>query len=221
MGFLDQLKSQASSLQKQQLEQSQQISANADLVDAKLRQAFSYLNDLCKQLDVIKPASVYVFELHGIGKFDGLMLGDFFADYRRKPFHDREVFDVVTLQYKQASTAALALKKDMPQLIQQCEDTLWRHNLKFTRHDVRDENGKNRWCEFTVPCSVITETSIRGDYEQAKLLFKLKNFERFETVDIAFDAATFSETQLEDFARLIVGEPNRFLAQGQVLGVFG
>jgi hypothetical protein len=221
MGFLDELKSQADSLTKEKQAYQTNLVANAELVDARMRQTFSYLNDLCKQLDIIKPASAQVFELHGVGKFDRLMLVDFFADYRKRKFNDTEVFDIVTLQFKHQSPHNIQLKKDMPHQIELCEDALWRHNLKFQRDDVRTEEGKMRWTQFTIPCSVNAEASVQGDYEQAQLIFKLKNFERFETVTVAFQAAIFGESVLEDFAKLIVGQPNRFLAQGQVLGIAG
>lgn len=221
MGFLDELKSQADSLTKEKQAYQTNLVANAELVDARMRQTFSYLNDLCKQLDIIKPPSGQIFQLHGVGTFEQLMLVDFFADYRKRKFNDAEVFDVVTLQFKHHSALNIQLKKDMPHQIDQCEDALWRHNLKFKREDVRNEEGKMRWTEFTIPCSINAEASVQGDYEHAQLIFKLKNFERFETLTVAFQAAIFGESILEDFARLIVGQPNRFLAQGQLLGIFG
>jgi hypothetical protein len=221
MGFLDQLKSQANSLIEEKQAQHTQLTANAETVDARMRQTFSYLNDLAKQLEIIKPPSAQAFELHGVGKFDQLALADFFADYRKKNFNDSEVFDIVTFQFKHHSPRNLVLKKDMPHQIAQCEDALWRHNLKFQREDIRNEAGKMRWTEFTISCSVNADASVQGDYERALLIFKLKNFERFETVTVAFHAPTFGEPLLEDFARMIVGQPNRFLAQGQVLSVTG
>jgi hypothetical protein len=221
MGFLDDLKSQANSLTQEKQAHNTKLVANAELVDARLRQAFTYLNDLCKQLEIIKPPSPHTFELHGIGKFDHLMLIDFFADYRRKKFNDTEVFDIVTLAFKHYSARSILVKKDMPNQIEQCETALWRHNLKFQREDIRNEDGKLRWAEFTIPCSVITGISIEGDIEQAQLIFKLKNFDRFETMTVAFAAPTFDESILEDFARMLVGQANRFLAQGQVLGITG
>ncbi|MGB8598108.1 MAG: hypothetical protein WCE88_01240 [Burkholderiales bacterium] len=186
-----------------------------------MRQAFKYFNDLSKQLEIIKPPSVQTFELHGIGKFDKLMLTDFFADYRRKKFNDSEVFDIVTLAFKHTSAHHIALKKDMPNQIEQCENALWRHNLKFQRENIRNEDGKLRWTEFTIPCSVNAEVSVQGDYEYAQLIFKLKNFECFETITVAFAAPTFGESILEDLARMIVGQPNRLLAQGQMLAMAG
>jgi hypothetical protein len=221
MGFLDELKSQADSLNKEKQAYQTNLVANAELVDARMRQTFSYLNELSKQLEIIKPASPQTFELHGVGKFDQLMLVDFFADYRKRKFNDAEVFDIVTLQFKHQSPRNIQLKKDMPHQIELCEDALWRHNLKFQREDVRHENGKMRWTEFIIPCSVNAEASMQGDYEHAQLIFKLKNFERFETLTVAFQAAVFGESILEDLARMIVGQPNRFLAQGQVLGIVG
>ncbi|MGB8337581.1 MAG: hypothetical protein WCD07_05340 [Burkholderiales bacterium] len=221
MGFLDELKSQADSLTKEKQAHSTKLATNAELVDARMRQAFKYFNDLSKQLEIIKPPSVQTFELHGIGKFDKLMLTDFFADYRRKKFNDSEVFDIVTLAFKHTSAHHIALKKDMPNQIEQCENALWRHNLKFQRENIRNEDGKLRWTEFTIPCSVNAEVSVQGDYEYAQLIFKLKNFECFETITVAFAAPTFGESILEDLARMIVGQPNRLLAQGQMLAMAG
>lgn len=221
MGFLDELKSQADTLLKEKDAQHSKLTANAEQVDVRMRQAFSYLNDLAKQLEINKPPSAQTFELHGVGTFDQLVLRDFFADYRKKKFNDHEVFDSVTFQFKHYSPHTLLVKKDMPQQISQCEDSLWRHNLKFEREDLRNEEGKMRGTAFTIPQSVFAEAAITGDDENALLIFKLKNFERFETVTVAFYAPTFGESVLEDFARMVVGQPNRFVAQGQLLGISG
>jgi hypothetical protein len=221
MGFLDELKSQADSLLKEKDAHHSKLNTNAEKVDARMRQTFAYLNDLAKQLEIIKPASAQTFELHGVGKFDKLMLQDFFADYRQKKFNNAEVFDIVTFQFKHYSPNVLMLKKDMPNQSDQCEDALWRHNLKFQREDVRNEDGKMRWVEFTIPYSVNADMSVTGDYENAQLIFKLKNFERFETATVAFYVATFGESVLEDLARMILGHPNRFVAQGQLIGMVG
>lgn len=221
MGFLDELKSQADSLLKEKDAQHSRLTANAEMVDARMRQTFTYLNDLAKQLEIIKPPSTHTFELHGVGKFDALILKDFFADYRKRKFNDGEVLDNVTFQFRHYSPRIFTIKKDMPQQIDQCEDLFWRHNLKFQRDDVRSDDGKMRWTEFTVPVAVNADASITGDYDHARLIFKLKNFERFETATLAFYAPTFGESVLEDFGRMIVGQPNRFMAQGELLGIVG
>lgn len=219
MGFLAELKSLPDSLLQEKDARQSRLTAIAEMPDARMRRTFTYLNDLAKQLEIIKPPSARTFDLHGLGKFAARILQDFFADYRKRKFNTGEVLDNVTFRFKHYSPRTITIKRDMPQQIDQCEDMFWRHNLKIQRDDVRSDDGKMRWAELAVPVSVNADASIMGDHDRARLIFKRKNFERFETAALAFFAPTFGEPVLEDFNRMIVGQPDRLMAQGELPGI--
>ena len=82
MGLLDDLKKQADMVKTQQLNQNEMRDEALKAVEAKMKQAFLYLNDLLKQLAVLKPDNPLVFSIPGVGDLKGLRFAEFFIDYR-------------------------------------------------------------------------------------------------------------------------------------------
>src|SRR5207237_1083943 len=82
VGLLDDLKKQADALKAQDVDKTESLRSSAVTVDHALRRTFLYLNDLGKQLNVVQMPSPFAFDLPTIGKIDGLILKDFFCDFR-------------------------------------------------------------------------------------------------------------------------------------------
>src|SRR3990167_7115868 len=95
MGLLDDLKKQAELVRSQQTSQHELRAENIGQVEEKMRQSFQYLNELLKQLAVLKPVNPGVFSLPGIGDLKNLGYAESFIDYRKKRINDREYFDSV------------------------------------------------------------------------------------------------------------------------------
>ena len=80
-------------------------------VDHALRRAFLYLNDLGKQLNVVQMPSPFKYNLPTVGDVDGLILKDFFCDFRSKHFIDKDYYGEVHCAYRNWSDKVLTVKK--------------------------------------------------------------------------------------------------------------
>ena len=66
MGMLDDLKKQADMVKSQQLSQQSMLQESIKLVEARMNQTFLYLNDLLKQLAVLRPTNPTAYSIPGI-----------------------------------------------------------------------------------------------------------------------------------------------------------
>lgn len=124
MGFLDDLKRQADAAKAAQQTDTGALDRNAQLTDAACRTAAAYFNTLAQQLNVLRPRSKGVFRLDRRHVFEGLQLGDFRADARRKMLRGADVFGHVALRWKLVSGTKLSLMKNFLPDIEQLESRL-------------------------------------------------------------------------------------------------
>ena len=82
MGLLDDLKKQADALKANEVDRTESLRSTAVAVDHSLRRSFLYLNDLGKQLNVVQMPSPFKYNLPTVGDVDGLIVKDFFCDFR-------------------------------------------------------------------------------------------------------------------------------------------
>ena len=208
MGLLDDLKKQADTIRSQQLTQQSLRQEGIKLVEAAMRQAFLYLNDLFKQLAVLKPTNPTVFSIPGIGDFQDLEFAESFIDYRKKKIYDADYFDVITFFIKWASPASLGLERDMPATVQKVRDVLWNFSLKFVEEEIKKPGGGFQKIKFTVSSAVTCDVTICADHENGQLIVKGKHFLRLGADELRIPAGEVDETLLEEFAKMLIGQPS-------------
>jgi hypothetical protein len=76
-----------------------------------MRRLFLYLNDLGKQINVVQMPCPFIFDLPTVGKVDGLIIKDFFCDFRSKHFIDKDYYGEVHVAYRAWSDKILTIKK--------------------------------------------------------------------------------------------------------------
>jgi len=111
VGLLDDLKKQADALKAQDTDKTESLRSTAVSVDHSLRRTFLYLNALGKQLNVVQMPSPFVFDLPTVGIIDGLIIKDFFCDFRSKHFIDKDYYGEVHVAYRCWSDKVLTIKK--------------------------------------------------------------------------------------------------------------
>ena len=124
MGLLDDLKKQADAVKAQDVDKTESLRANAVAVDHALRRAFLFLNDLGKQLNVVKMPCPFVFKLPTVGEVSGLIFKDFFVDFRSKNFIDKDYYGEVHLATRCWSDKVLTIKKG-PDEMEKFRNSLW------------------------------------------------------------------------------------------------
>ena len=206
MGLLDDLKKKADMVKTQRLSQQSMLQEGVKLVEAKMHQTFLYLNDLLKQLTVLKPTNPMVYSIPGIGVFHNLEFAESFIGYRKKKIDDKDYYDVVNFFIKWASPASLSLERDMPATIQKVRDVLWGFGLKFTEDETKKPGGGLQKIKFTVPSAITCDVTIVADHENGRLVVKGKHFMRLGADELRIPAGEVDEALLEEFAKLLIGQ---------------
>lgn len=211
MGLLDDLKKQAELVKTQQTSQQSLLEENLKRVEEKMRQAFQYLNDLLKQLAVLKPVNPGVYSLPGIGDLKNLGFAESFIDYRRKRINDRDYFDSISFFLRWGSGDAFVVERDMPAAAQKVRDALFGYRMKFEEEEVKGQRGTATKWRFTARPSVVTDVTIQAEHDQGGLVITAKNLERMGIIDtFLVPAAEMNEALLEEFAKTLLGQPGAF-----------
>jgi len=211
MGLLDDLKKQAELVKTQQTSKESLRDDNLKLVEEKMRQAFQYLNELLKQLAVLKPVNPATYSVPGIADLKNLGFSETFIDYRRKRINDRDYFDSISFFIRWGSGETFVVERDMPAAAQKVRDALFGFRMKFEEEEVKGQRGTASKWRFTARPSIVTDVTIQAEPDQARLVVTAKNLERMGIIDtFAVPAAEFDEVMLEDFAKTLLGQPGAF-----------
>jgi hypothetical protein len=208
MGLLDDLKKKADMVKTQRLSQQSMLQEGIKLVEAAMHQTFLYLNDLLKQLAVLKPTNPTAYSIPGIGDFQNLVFAESFIGYRKKRIDDKDYYDVINLFIKWGSPASLSLERDMPAAIKKVHDVLWGLGVKFTEEEIKKPGGGLQKMKFTVPNSITCDVSIAADHENGRLVVKGKHFMRLGPDELRIPAGDVDEALLEEFAKMLIGQPS-------------
>ena len=209
MGLLDDLKKEADTLKSQEAQRTQSLKANAAAVDRALRKAFSYMNDLFRQLNVVKPACPAVYDLLTVGKIDGLTQSDYRIEYRTSQRENAEHFENLAITFKRSKPEQLSVKREA-EAMERFRDLLWQNNMRFTSEPFRNERRVVMYEVFKINCEVICGAEIVGDYDNGVIRFKLKNVEDFGPTVYTLEPDTVNDQSMEDLAKLFIGKPSNF-----------
>ena len=211
MGLLDDLKKQADAVKAQDTDKTESLRSSAVAVDHSLRRTFLYLNDLGKQLNVVQMPSAFAFDLPTVGKIDGLVIKDFFCDFRSKHFIDKDYYGEVHVAYRCWSDKVLTIKKG-PDDMEKFRDTLWQSNIEHKSEVFRNERKVITHEIFKVVCDFRVQGKIEGDHETGRLKISTKNVGGFNVDTFALLAQEMNDHAVEEFAKYFIGRPNTWEA---------
>jgi hypothetical protein len=207
MGLLDDLKKQADMVKSEQHSQQSLLQARLKLVEAKMNQTFLYLNDLLKQLAVLRPTNPMAYSIPGIGDLQNLAFAESFIDYRKKKISDRDYFDAIIFFIRWASPGNISVERDMPVTIQKVRDVLWEFGLKFAEEDIKKPGGGFLKTQFTLPNAITCDVTISADHENGALAVKGKHLLRLGAEALRIPADAVDEALLDEFAKMLIGQP--------------
>ena len=209
MGLLDDLKKQADALKAQGTDKTESLRSTAVSVDHSLRRLFLYLNDLGKQLNVVQMPSPFAFDLPTVGKIDGLIIKDFFCDFRSKHFIDKDYYGEVHVAYRCWSEKILTIKKG-PDDMEKFRDVLWQSNIEHTSEQFRNERKVITHEVFKVKCDFRVQAKVEGDHESGKLKIVSKNVDGFSVDLYNLLAVEMNDQGVEEFAKHFIGRPHHW-----------
>jgi hypothetical protein len=209
VGLLDDLKKQADALKAQDTDKTESLRSTAVSVDHALRRTFLYLNDLGKQLNVVQMPSPFAFDLPSVGRIDGLIIKDFFCDFRSKHFIDKDYYGEVHVAYRCWSEKVLTIKKG-PDDMEKFRDLLWQSNIEHTSEQFRNERKVITHEVFKVKCDFREQSKLDGDHESGKLKIVTKNVDGFSVDLYNLLAQEMNDQGVEEFAKHFIGRPNQW-----------
>lgn len=209
MGLLDDLKKQADALKAQDVDKTESLRANAVAVDHALRRAFLYMNDLGKQLNVVKMPCPFTYKLPTVGDITGLAFKDFFSDFRSKHFIDKDYYGEVHLAARCASEQVLTIKKG-PDDMEKFRDILWQYNIEHKSEQYRDQRKVITHEIFKVNCDFRVQAKVEGDHETGRMKIVAKNVGMFEVDLFNLMAQEMNDHAVEEFAKYLIGRPNEW-----------
>ncbi len=211
MGLLDDLKKQAETVKSQQISQQTLREDMLRLVEEKMKLSFQYLNELFRQLAVLKPANPMVFTVPGVIDLQDLQFGESFIDSRKSRLGNSDVFDLIQFYLKWGAPATkVSVERDMPATAQKVRDALFAAGIKFAEDEVKNARSSVTGWKFDIESALVTDVAIRADRDQGRLLIRARNLIRLGTDDFALPAADVTEDVLEEFAKTLLGHPSGF-----------
>lgn len=215
MSFLNQLKSQAKELQGQQARESADLEGNTAETEKASDLAQYYLRDLARQLNVISPAAPK-FTLDGKIPWPAMKFIEFRVDARKKMLRNKEVFEWIGMGWRVVPQVGQpvggTVKVNFPPDLERVKARLAMGPVKHEVKELRDPD-KNKL--LALQFDYITETRgnvlVTPDHDKATIAFRIMNATGFEIVNTSYPAAMVKNELLDELAKLIVSQPNRFV----------
>jgi hypothetical protein len=209
VGLLDDLKKQADALKAQDVDRTESLRASAVQVDHALRRAFLYLNDLGKQLNVVQMPCPFKYDIPTVGPVEGLIIKDFFCDFRSKHFIDKDYYGEVQVAFRCASDNVITVKKG-PDDMEKFRDFLWQSNVEHKSEQFRNDRKVITHEVFRLKSDFRVQAKIEGDHETGRMKIVTKNVGGFQVDLFQLLALEMNDQAVEEFAKYFIGRPNKW-----------
>lgn len=211
--LLARLKQQAQSLQQDAGQRDAQMALRGELLSATLGAAFHYLDDLVKQLNIIKPPHPKEFVFPGNILFDGMGWIEGAVDYRMVPSatEDRR-YESVSVRFRIAAPRHLTVERDTL-AIDPLRKLLHDYGIAYEIDEKLNERNQPEHARFRFPCEIKAGFLIKADYAAGNLILRTRNIDRFGMMEFRLAVEDLHQETLDELAHLMLGEKSRFLTQ--------
>lgn len=214
MSFLNQLKSQATALKREQNSQQQNLDESTARTEAACKQAWFYLDDLAKQLNVISPKGP-TLSLDGKTKWPEMQLKSYRIDSRKKMLRNQEVYDYIGLWWrivpKVGEPIDAEVSVNFPPDLQRVETRLSLGTIKHERKEIRHpEKNSLLAIKFLFQTETRGTVTLTPDHDSGEIAFRVSNARGFEVINRTCKSEEVTSDLLDELAKLMLGQPNRF-----------
>ena len=216
--FLDHLREQSDAVRKHQTDEHRPIEDTLRAMDRQLWNAFRWLEEVLRHLEVIRPQVQHTFHVMGVLSIASPRYERGFISYRRRPVAGMELLEHIELFYRMTHDDPVVVKVQ-PAAANSIEDRLRSAQLQFRYDTELDEHRVVRQGIFTVTPHITASVRIEPDYRRQRVEVTLRNVDRFESVVLDFAGNGLAEAALEDLVHLMLGEGNQFLRRAPLAGV--
>jgi hypothetical protein len=215
VSFLNQLKSQAKELQNQQARQTADLEGNTAQTEKACDLTQFYLRDLARQLNVISPAAPK-FTLDGKTPWPAMKFTDFRADARKRMLRNKEVFEWIGMGWRVVPQVGQpvggTVKVNFPPDLERVKARLAMGPVKHEVKELRDpEKNKLLALQFDYITETRGNVMVTPDHDSATIAFRVMNASGFEIINTTYPSAMVKNDLLDELAKLIVSQPNRFV----------
>lgn len=214
MSFLNQLKSQANNLQSARTQQEQNLEQNTAATEKAMRIVLDYLQELARQLNVIQPQAP-AFTLDGKVPWPQMKFNEFRADARRKMLRDKEVFDFAAIGWQVVPQVGNPIggvvTVNFPPDLEKVQSRISLGMVQHERKDIRHpDTNKLQAYRFEYITATRGSVSATADHDKGQIEFRLVNTAGFDLTKTTWPAGRINQEVLDELAKRIVGQPNRF-----------
>ena len=215
MSFLNQLKQQANALQTLQTANLRNLEANAEATEWACQVVWRYLQDLARQLSVLTPDAPR-FSLDGKTPWPQMKLADFRTDSRKKKLRDKEVYDYIAMGWDIVPKVGLpmggSVSVNFPPELELVKQRLAYGHIEHEQKNLRhpEKNTLQAIC-FEYVTKARGNVTVTADHDNGQLLFRLANADGFGVVTSTWTAGKIDHSLMDELAKLVVAQPNRFL----------
>ncbi|MCL2022560.1 MAG: hypothetical protein FWG81_11005 [Betaproteobacteria bacterium] len=209
--ILDDLHAQSDAILSEQERQQQEILRMKAQFDASFRRLFAFLDELTRQLNILKPAIPRVYQLTGEHEFKNLVWQEGRVDYRSDNLAATAELESVTLTYRLASEDPPLYLERESDFVDSLYRRLFDHGLQVDIEKRYDERRALKKARFTVQPEIKTQVRWLGNPEDGRLRCETNNLERFGRLTWLLPAdAPMDMRFLDEFGRLILGQEHDF-----------
>lgn len=215
MSYLQQLKRQAQALQSEKGAEDQGLEAHTQATELACKRVWNYFGELVRQLNVIEPAAGQL----GLDKrspWPDMRQTGFRFDARKKRLRDKEVFDYLAMGWQLLPRTGEERKGrvsvNFPPDLERVQKRLAAGHVAHERLEQRHpESNALLAIVFEYEMAARASVMVTADHDAGLLQFRLACVGSMDIVQHTIPANQVDTTALDELARLIVGEPSRFL----------
>ena len=209
--LLARLKQQAQSLQQDSTQREEAHKAREEQLSAALGAAFHYLDDLIKQLNIIKPAIPKDFIFPGNILFSGMTWVEGAADFRMVPSAtDDRRYESLTTRFRITSGKSITVDREAL-TIEPLRKMLHDYGIAFTVDEKLNARNQAERARFTFPCEIKAGFLIKADYAAGNLLLRTRNIDRFGMMEFRLLPDELTHETLDELTKLLLGDKSRFM----------
>jgi hypothetical protein len=208
-GFLDQLRQRAELRQREIHSALAERNSINEAVDQALKHLFFYLHELVQQLNIIKPEIPRDYPLIEQFVLNQLAWQEGFADYRTQSQSAGALVELVTFSYHLNASNTLHVERDGPS-VERFRAMLFDFGLPFTYKEFKNERSYVERAEFEIRSDISVSARWRADFSKGVITLETRNLERLGSAIYRIRPNAIDQALLDDFGRLILGQPNRF-----------
>ena len=215
MSFLSELKSKASVLQGLQQGALHDFAVNTQVCEVACRTALVYLQDMCAQLNVIRPPATGGYSLDGKAPFPALVQINFRCDARRKMLRNADVCDYIGVGWDlrpvtgQVATHSVTVNfpPDLERVTERLSAGQVQHERKEQRHP---DTNKLQAYVFDYETEARAFITMTPDHDTGVIAFRVSNIGGFGVLNTSYPATQVTQKLMDELAKKLVGQPSRF-----------